>query len=87
MDDHELGALLDATAPAVAPSDATLTHIHGRAAQRVRRARIATAGLVVVLIAAGGATAAALAGTAPGHAAEPAATTFQASAPVAFDRQ
>lgn len=66
MDDNELGALLDTTVPAAAPSDATLTRIQSRAAQRVRRARFATAALVAVLIATGGATAAALAGTSNG---------------------
>jgi hypothetical protein len=52
MDDHDLGALLDATAPAAVPSDETLARIHGRAAQRRRRTALARGALTLVLVAA-----------------------------------
>lgn len=48
MDDHELGALLDAAVPAPPSSDAALARIHRRAGQR-RRAAMAGGVLTVVV--------------------------------------
>jgi hypothetical protein len=63
MDDHDLGALLDAAVSAPSASDAALARIRRRAAMRVLRGRLATAAFVVVVVAAGGVTAAGLVGT------------------------
>jgi hypothetical protein len=48
MDDHDLGALLDTSVPAQPASEAALTRIHRRAAQRVRRIRFAAAAFTIV---------------------------------------
>jgi hypothetical protein len=50
MDDHDLGALLDASVPARPASDAALTRIHRRAAQRRRRAAVLSGALTVVVV-------------------------------------
>jgi hypothetical protein len=49
MDDHDLGALLDASVPAPAASDETLSRIQGRATQRRRRTALAASALTVAM--------------------------------------
>ena len=51
MDDHDLGAVLDASVPAQPASDATLTRIHHRAAQRRRRSAVLSGALSVAVVA------------------------------------
>lgn len=51
MDDHDLGALLDATVPVATASEKALSRIHRRAGQRRRRTALAAGALTVVLAA------------------------------------
>jgi RNA polymerase sigma factor (sigma-70 family) len=50
MDDHDLGALLDAAVPAQPASDAALCHIRHRASQRRRRATALGSTLTVAVV-------------------------------------
>jgi hypothetical protein len=52
MDDHDLGALLDAAVPAATASDEALSRIRRRAAQRRRRAAGLSGALTVAVVAA-----------------------------------
>ena len=54
MDDHDLGALLDASVPAPPASDEALSRIHRRAGQRRRRTALA-GGVLTVVVAVGAA--------------------------------
>jgi len=49
MDDHDLGALLDAAVPTATASDEALSRIHRRAGQRGRRTALAASALTVLV--------------------------------------